>query len=190
MRQAVNVIMVRVESITPLNSNKALHTQLPVQVYQRAAGAPPGSDWQELDACPGVLHLPAGAEFAVRGRNLDDESLEQLIAEMDGIQSIISLNLAECRNVTNDGVRFIKTLNHLTELNLSSCSLTDSGLAELKPLTRLVWLNISYCNRITNQGLLHLRNLRRLEYLDLQGCVKINKGGLVKIQRHHLTIHK
>ena len=182
--------MDRVENSIPLSSNKALHTQLPIQVLQRPAGSAPGSDWQELDAGPGVLHLPAGAEFAVRGRNLDDELLEQLISEMDGLKEIISLNLAECRNVTNDGVRFIKTLNHLTELNLSSCSLTDSGLAELKPLTRLVWLNISYCNRITNQGLLHLRNLRRLEYLDLQGCVKINKGGLVKIQRHHLTIHK
>lgn len=182
--------MYRVSDSTPLHPGKTFQTQLPVQVYQRPAGSLPGSDWQELDAGPGIFHLPDGAEFAVRGRNLDDDLLEQLIAELDGIREVISLNLAECRKVTNEGIRFLKTLNHLTELNLSSCSITDSGLAELKPLTRLLHLNISYCNRITNQGILHLRDLRRLEYLDLQGCVKINKGGLVKIQRHNLTIHK
>jgi hypothetical protein len=170
--------------------NKTFTTQFPVQVYLRPGGATPGSDWQELDAGPGVLHLPAGFDFGVRARNLDDETLQQLVGEMDGIPEIISLNLAECRNVTNEGIRYLKTLPHLIELNLSSCSITDSGLVELKPLTRLLHLNLSYCNRITNQGLQKLRDLRRLEYLDLQGCVKINHGGLVKVQRRGLTIHK
>lgn len=161
-----------------------------MQILQRPAGSLPGSDWQELDAGPGILHLPAGGEYAVRARNLDDETLEQLIAEMTGIREIVSLNLAECRNVTNDGIRFLKALPHLIELNLSSCSLTDTGLAELKFLNHLLHLNLSYCNRITNLGLLKLRDLRRLEYLDLQGCVKINRGGLVKVQRRGLVIHK
>lgn len=172
------------------NVSKTFSTQLPVQVYQRPAGSLPGTDWQELDAGPGVLHLPTGWEFSVHGRNLDDETLEQLITELDGIREIISLNLAECRNVTNEGIRFLKTLPHLTELNLSSCSITDSALAELKPLNHLLRLNLSYCNRITNVGLQKIRDLRRLEFLDLQGCVKINRGGLTKIQRNGLTIHK
>ncbi len=161
-----------------------------MQVYQRTSGAAPGSDWQELDSGPGVLRLPAGSEFRVRARNLDDETLPQLIEEISGLRQIISLDLAECRNVTNEGIRFLKALPHLIELNLSSCSLTDSGLAELKPLNHLLRLNLSYCNRITNQGLLKIRDLRRLEYLDLQGCVKINRGGLVKVQRRGLVIHK
>lgn len=173
-----------------LTESKTFNTQLPVQVYLRPAGSAPGSDWQELDAGPGILQLPAGSEFGVRGRNLDDETLEQLITELEGIREIISLNLAECRKVTNESIRFLKNLPHLTELNLSSCSITDSALADLKPLNRLVRLNLSYCNRITNLGVQKIRDLRRLEYLDLQGCVKINKGGLVKIQRHGLTIHK
>ncbi|TLN20500.1 hypothetical protein FDZ74_05435 [bacterium] len=170
--------------------NQSFSTQLPVQVYQRTAGATPGSDWQELDAGPGVLILPTGSEFRVRARNLDDETLPQLIEELTGIREIIALDIAECRNVTNEGIRFLKALPHLTELNLSSCSLTDSGLAELKPLNHLLRLNLSYCNRITNLGLQKIRDLRRLEYLDLQGCVKINRGGLVKVQRHGLVIHK
>ncbi len=165
-------------------------TQLPVQVYQRPTGSVPGNDWCELDFGPGAIRLPAGQEFSVRARNLDDETLEQLIAEMNGLNEIVSLNLAECRNVTNEGIRFLKSLPHLIELNLSSCSLTDSGLAELKPLNHLLRLNLSYCNRITNLGVLKLRDLRRLEYLDLQGCVKINHGGMVKIQRRGLAIHK
>lgn len=165
-------------------------TQFPVQVLQRPAGSPPGSDWQELDSGPGILRLPAGFDFCVRARNLYDETLPQLIAEMVGIRAIVSLNLAECRNVTNEGIRYLKSLPYLIELNLSSCSLTDSGLAELKPLKHLLHLNLSYCNRITNLGLARLRDLRQLEYLDLQGCVKINHGGLVKVQRRGLVIHK
>lgn len=182
--------MGRVNTSDLPTENRVFTTHLPVQVFLRPAGSPPGSDWQELDGGPGVLRLPSGSEFSVRARNLDDETLEQLIGEMAGIREIISLNLAECRNVTNEGIRFLKTLSHLSELNLSSCSVTDSGLAELKPLTHLLHLNLSYCNRITNQGLLKLRDLRRLEYLDLQGCVKINHGGLVKVQRRGLVIHK
>jgi hypothetical protein len=169
---------------------KTFSTALPVQVFQRAAGSIPGSDWQELETGPGTMHLPAHGEFSVRGRNLNDETLRQLIGEITGIREIVSLNLAECRNVTNEGIQFLNAIPHLTELNLSSCSLTDSGLAELKPLSHLRWLNLSYCNRITNLGLRNLRNLRRLEFLDLQGCVKINKGGLTKLERRDLVIHK
>ncbi|GAP15481.1 protein containg leucine rich repeat [Longilinea arvoryzae] len=170
--------------------DRTFETQIPVQVYQRPAGSAAGSDWQELDAGPGIIHLPAGLEFSVRARNLYDETLIQLISDLNKAPEIISLNLAECRNVTNEGIRHLKALPHLTELNLSSCSLTDSGMDELKPFRHLLHLNLSYCNRITNLGLVKLRNLRNLEYLDLQGCVKINRGGLVKIQRRGLMIHK
>ncbi len=169
---------------------RTFETELAVQVFQRPAGSAPGSDWQELDFGPGLIRLPAEREFSIRARNLDDETLKQLIAEIEGLSEIVSLNLSECRNVTNEGIRFLKSLPHLIELNLSSCSLTDSGLAELKPLNHLLHLNLSFCNRITNLGLQKLRDLRRLEYLDLQGCVKINHGGLVKVQRRGLVIHK
>lgn len=169
---------------------KTFSTKLPVQVYHRPAGSAPGSDWQELEAGPGTMRLPAGGEFSVRARNFNDETLHQLIADISGIREIVSLNLAECRNVTNEGIQYLKAIPHLTELNLSSCSLTDNGLIELKPLSHLRWLNLSYCNRITNLGLRNLQNLRRLEYLDLQGCVKINKGGLTKLERRDLVIHK
>ena len=186
----VNVIIAPVTINNLPTETKTFSTQLPVQVYQRPAGSAPGSDWQELEAGPGLMRLPVGGEFSVRGRNLNDETLQQLIADITGFREIVSLNLAECRNVTNEGIQYLKAIPHLTELNLSSCSLTDSGLNELKPLSRLQRLNLSYCNRITNLGLRNLRNLRRLEFLDLQGCVKINMGGLTKLERRDLVIHK
>ncbi len=188
--KAVNDIIRPVTSNNLPLETKTFSTALPVQVYHRPAGSTPGSDWQELEAGPGTMHLPAGGEFSVRGRNINDETLRQLITDMTGIREIVSLNLAECRNVTIEGIQYLNAIPHLTELNLSSCSLTDTALSELKPLGHLRWLNLSYCNRITNLGLRNLQNLRRLEFLDLQGCVKINKGGLTKLERGGLVIHK
>jgi hypothetical protein len=39
-------------------------------------------------------------------------------------------------------------------------------------------------------GLKTIQGLRKLVYLDLQGCVKISNGGVSKLRRRTLTIHK
>ena len=82
--------------------------------------------------------------------------------------AISGLNLAENRNVTNDGIAYLAQLHWLTELNLSSCAMTNEGLTHLKGLSRLSRLDLSYCNRITDLGVKVLRGLRNLTYLSLR----------------------
>ena len=176
---------------TPQDKPAVSHftTSLPVVVLHRPAGTP-GADWQELDRGPGLIQLPPGVECSLRARNLDDDLLEQLVFEISGCAAITELNLAENRNVTNDGLVYLKHLPQLTSLNLSSCSLTNEGMSHLIALTRLERLDLSYCNRITDIGLKLLRSLRNLAYLNLQGCVKVTNGSISKLRRSTLTIHR
>jgi hypothetical protein len=164
-------------------------TTLPVVVLCRPA-QPPGADWYEFDHGPGRIQLPPGVETTLRARNLDDEALAQLVGEIVACPAISGLNLAENRNVTNEGIASLSQLHWLTELNLSSCAVTNEGLTHLKGLSRLSRLDLSYCNRITDMGIKTLRGLRNLTYLSLQGCVKVTNGGVSKLRRAGLTIYK
>ena len=163
-------------------------TTLPIQVLIRPVESP-GVDWQELDRGPGFFKIPAGHEAAVRIRAIDTATLEQLIREIGGCPLITSLNLSENRNVTDAALPLLKSMRQLTELNLSSCSISNRGLRELLALPGLVRLNLSYCNRITDAGLKPLKGLRRLAFLDIQGCVKITNGSVSKLRRQGLSIH-
>ena len=133
---------------------------------------------------------PPGVETSLRARNMDDEMLAQLVGEIVACPAITGLNLAENRNVTNDGIAYLEQLHWLTELNLSSCAVTNEGLSHLVGLSRLSRLDLSYCNRITDVGIKPLKVLRNLTYLDLKGCVKVTNGGTSKLRRPGLTIIK
>ena len=164
-------------------------TTLPVVVLCRPV-QPPGADWYEFDHGPGRIQLPPGVETSLRARNMDDEQLAQLVGEIAACPAITGLNLAENRNVTNEGIACLEQLTWLTELNLSSCAVTNEGLSHLKGLLRLSRLDLSYCNRITDVGIKPLKVLRNLTYLDLKGCVKVTNGGTSKLRRAGLTIIK
>jgi hypothetical protein len=103
---------------------------------------------------------------------------------------ITSLDLAENRKVTNDGLESLKMLPQLTYLNLSSCDITNSGLQYLLDLQQIKVLNLSYCHRLTDIGLKTLKGLPHLVFLDLQGVLKVTNGGLSKIRRSGLIIHR
>ena len=168
--------------------DSSFSTTLPIQVLIRPV-APPGADWQEFDRGPGVFQIPAGHEASVRIRAIDNARLAQLIREIGGCRLLTSLNLSENRNITDEALASLKVMHQLTELNLSSCSISNRGLRELLALPELARLNLSYCNRITDEGLKRLKGLRRLAYLDIQGCVKITNGSVSKIRRQGLIIH-
>ena len=163
-------------------------TTLPVWVLCRPL-QPAGVDWREFDQGPGIIRLPEGEEASLHIKNLDDDLLQQLVSEIKGCAAITGLNLAENRNVTNEGLAHLVHLPQLTYLNLSSCSLTNSGVRHLLGLRALQYLDLSYCNRLTDEGVKELRALRSLKYLDLQGCVKVSNNSLSKLRRDGLTIH-
>ncbi len=162
---------------------------LPVIIYTRPAADPP-ADWQEFDRGPGFFHIPAGVEVMVRVKNIDDAELRELVRELAACPELTFLNLSENRKVGDDGLEHLRQLGQLGGLNLSSCSITDRGLAHLAALTRLAHLDLSYCNRLTDACVKPLRALLRLRFLDLQGCVKITHGGIARLQRRGLVIHR
>jgi hypothetical protein len=170
------------------DSEAGFSTTLPIQLLVRPLDQV-GSDWQELDRGPGYFKIPAGCAAGIRIRTIDTQGLELLVKDIGSCPVIISLNLSENRNITDNGLEYLQAMRQLTDLNLSSCALTDHGIKHLLGLPQLTRLNLSYCNRITDIGIKLLRGLHRLTYLDLQGCVKISNGGVSKLRRQDLTIH-
>lgn len=160
---------------------------LPVMVYHRTPGE---TDWRELDLGPGVFRVPAGQQVMLRLRNIDDGALAVLAQELAGCTPVVFLNLSENRKVTGDGLELLRPLKWLTGLNLSSCALTDTGLVHLTAFTRLEHLNLSYCNRLTDLALKTIQRLNNLTFLDLQGCVKITNGGVARLRKRNLNIHR
>jgi hypothetical protein len=160
-----------------------------IQVLLRPEDAAEGS-WQELDRGPGYFHIPPGMEVGVRIRQSDDENLEEIFGEIRSCGNITHLNISENRKVTDYGLEGLIDFPHLTELNLSSCDITDDIFSILRKSSQLRILNLSFCNRISDLGLRALTELRNLTFLDLQGCSRITRAGLARIDRSGLTIHK
>lgn len=161
---------------------------LPVIVLTRLAGQQ--SDWQEFDRGPGYFTVPAGQEIRVKIKGIADSDLIDLARELQGVEMLRFLDLAENRNVTNDGLKHLRGLTQLTGMNLSSCSITSLGIEHLRALTRLEHLNLSFCNRLTDPALKTLEAMRSLTYVDLQGCLSITNGGLARIRRKNLKIYR
>lgn len=183
--------MKAMESNTNLPEQPRNHfsSQLPVLVFHRPAGQTL-IDWQELDRGPGYFTIPAGDEAGVRIKNIDDDTLENLIQEMAECPVITFINISENRKITNDGLQLLTAMRQISALNLSSCGITDAGLPHLKLFRHLTYLNLSYCNRLTDAGVKALHALTNLTFLDLQGCVKMTTAGMGRIERRGLTIHR
>jgi hypothetical protein len=161
---------------------------LPVIIYSRPFGEE--IDWQEADRGPGYFQVSAGHEIRIRIKGINDVDLANLVDELQGVQEIHFLDLAENRNVTNEGLARIKGMRQLTGLNLSSCSITNTGLAALRDLPRLAYLNLSYCSRLSDPALKTLDAMKHLVYVDLQGCLGFTNGGLARVRRRSLTIYR
>lgn len=83
--------------------------------------------------------------------------------------------------ITDAGLRHLKTLNELQILYLSSTQITDTGLEHLKGLNKLQSLNI-IGPRITDAGLVHLETLINLETLRLNDT-QVTDAGVAELQK-------
>jgi len=162
-------------------------TKLEAIIYTRPVSTP-AAEWREFDLGPGIFHLPEGEETGVRLRNIGDYELEEFIQDACQLKSLVMLNLSENRPLSDEGLKDIYKLEHLTTLNLSSCGLTNPGLEYVAKLTHLSNLDLSYCNRINDLGMKKLQALTSLTYLNLQGCVKVTHAAAVRLRRRGLTI--
>ncbi len=167
--------------------NYHFSTSLPILLLARPAGE---RDWQEFDRGPGYFTLPAELEAGVKIKTINDGELKTLVEDICGLSSLRMLDLAENRNITDEGLKWLKLLSQLTELNLSSCDVTHQGLEYLAGIPRLKRLNLAYCGRINAQAVKAFKRMDKLEYLDLLGCLNFNRSGVTKIERKGLEIHK
>ncbi len=156
--------------------------------------------WQHLRGNDGHLDLS--------NSNITDDDLARIVKEYKNGLKLISLNLSNCTNITNAGLKHLKGLaltqlnlsgcrtisnaglEHLkglalTQLNLSKCDITNAGLAHLATLP-LTQLNLSYCRQITDTGFAHLAKLTSLTQLNLGWC-EITDAGLAHLKGLALT---
>jgi len=164
-------------------------SSLPIVIYCRPT-TETMQEWQEFDRGPGYFDLPQGQDVMIKIKQISDDELCELTQELKGCNTVTSLDLAENRKVTDDGLECLKNLSQLVYLNLSSCDITNTGLPYLLELQQLKVLNLSYCHRLTDIGLRTLKGLPHLIYLDLQGVLHITKAGMSKIRKDGLTIHR
>ena len=100
---------------------------LPVVILTRPAGQTV-IDWQVADQGPGYFDIPPGNEIRVKIKSINDDDLAVLVNELKAVEPLRFLDLSENRNVTNQGLQSLKELRQLTGLNLSSCSITSTGM--------------------------------------------------------------
>ena len=164
-------------------------TSLPVIIFSRARATPP-PDWVEIARGPGDISLPDGHEYGFRIRNIGDDELDILIKELAQVDPLVFANLSENRNIDDEGLELLRFLPNLKILNLSSCGLTNVGIANLKILPHLTELDLSFCNRLTGLTLKYLREMPTLQKLNLQGCVKITNGDMARFRRPNVALKK
>lgn len=98
-----------------------------------------------------------------------------------GSSSLSHLDVSFCDRVSDSAMAHVATgLSNLRCLSLSSCQITDAGIAKVtKDLSRLHTLNIGQCTKLTDKSLEVIANqLKSLRSIDLYGCTKISSEGL------------
>lgn len=127
------------------------------------------------------LDLPSVAPFLerlhnVRFLNAPSVASDGLLKYVRNWPMLESLDLSFSSDVTDDGLRNVRDLNHLTHLHLRATPIGDSGLNHIASLKALLWLDLSE-TKVTDLGMRHLTGLTSLERLDL-GRTRISDKGL------------
>jgi len=108
-----------------------------------------------------VAHLRQLKKLVLVRTKITDAGLVHLDK---GLQNLHWLNL-KWTKITDKGLARLSGLTSLSELYLPR-QITDAGLKHLKSLTKLSKLNLKY-SKITNAGVLHLHGLTQLTQLKL-----------------------
>ena len=149
-----------------------------------------GDSWGRWSAMAGVCRafhgwhltmLPNQLQIEICHRaHMNDRRLA-LLSQSSG-RRMGSLDLGDCRNLTDAGLASLSSLTGLQTLNLRECGkITDAGLSSLSSLTGLQTLNLNYCYKITDAGVSSLSSLTGLQTLDLAYCDKITDAGVASL---------
>jgi RNA polymerase sigma factor (sigma-70 family) len=99
--------------------------------------------------------------------------------ELKGLKNLTELNLFGTQ-VTDAGLKEIKELKNLTELNLRATNVTDVGLGELKELKNLNFLFLGN-TKVTDAGMKELKELKNLNFLFLDNT-KVTDAGMKELK--------
>jgi len=91
---------------------------------------------------------------------------DDALSKLDGMQNLKTLGFLG--DVSNSGLKHLKSMNAIENLTISSPRVTDEGLRHIADKIALKKLNLEG-TEITGAGLLHLTRLRRLEKLTIDG---------------------
>lgn len=107
--------------------------------------------------------------------NITVTELEGLLSSSALFQSISSLSLPKCRELTDESLKFFQYLKNLTKLSLHGCcQISNSGLVYLVQCSKLVSLDLSYCSKITRLKALSGLYVR-LKTLNLAQCSNLRQ---------------
>ncbi|ESQ40042.1 hypothetical protein EUTSA_v10012898mg [Eutrema salsugineum] len=119
-------------------------------------------------------------ELDLTDNEIDDEGLKSI----SSCQSLSSLKLGICLNITDKGLSYIGNgCSNLRELDLyRSVGITDIGISSIaQGCIQLETINISYCKDITDKSLVSLSRCSLVQTLECRGCPNITSQGLAPI---------
>lgn len=96
------------------------------------------------------------------------------------IERVASVDLS-WTEISDDGVRELRGLTNLRELELDGTLITDAGLSHLSGLRKLEYLKLDETS-VTDAGLVHLRGLQELKRLSLNNRY-ITQGAIEGLQK-------
>lgn len=116
--------------------------------------------------------------IADRWSQLNDLSILKNITDAD----LMHLNglppeylcLRSSRNLTDIALKALEDCKNLTQLDLTDCKFTGSGLDYLKNLQHLTSLSLDWCDNLSDIGFSHLGKLSSLKYLSLRECQNLS----------------
>jgi hypothetical protein len=92
------------------------------------------------------------------------------------------LRLASCDQISDDGMRYLSTMQELENIDIAGTPITDDGLLHLAGLTNLHAIAFPSNEKITEAGLAVLDNFPHLTHLNLFG-VKIGGPTVARIAK-------
>ena len=128
-----------------------------------------------------VAHHPSYHQIVVAQYypNVTDQELAQSF-EL-GQPNLLRLSLQDCDNLTDHGIKALRSLSSLQELNLGSMNdITKGCLDHLSHLHSLKKLRL-FDDHLTDDSMTELSKLRSLADIDLEGNLDLSRSGIFRL---------
>lgn len=110
-------------------------------------------------------------DFTDPRNNTTDKDLEYI----PYLSEVMVIHFSGCKQITDEGLKYLSNLEKLQYLNLDDTNITDVGLKYLKNLKSLKELDLFY-TKVTDKGIQELASVKSLTLLMLHGTKVTQKG--------------